>query len=110
MEPLCKLERATARVRREGETREIASTLHQPGYTREGMLGNRAVLLAIVICLKLQLLFTYAPFMNLLFGTEPLDAEAWLRYIAVSLLVFVAVELEKFALRRRIADSERGDR
>jgi calcium-translocating P-type ATPase len=87
-----------------------ARFLHQPAYTREGLLGSRAVLLAIVICLMLQLLFTYAPFMNLLFGTEPLDAEAWLRCIAVGLLVFVAVELEKFILRRRIAGSDGGDR
>jgi cation-transporting P-type ATPase F len=64
----------------------------------------------IAICLTLQLLITYAPFMNLLFGTEPLDVETWMRCVAVGGAVFVPVELEKFVLRRRIADSDGGDR
>jgi magnesium-transporting ATPase (P-type) len=76
-----------------------ARFLHQAAYTREGLLGSRAVLIAIGICLLLQLLFTYAPFMNVLFGTEPLDAEAWLRCIAVGGAVFVLVEMEKFVFR-----------
>jgi P-type Ca2+ transporter type 2C len=87
-----------------------ARLFYRSAFSWEGVFGSRAVLIAIGICLALQLLLTYAPFMNLLFGTAPLDAEAWLRCIAVGLLVFVAVELEKFVLRRRIADSDGGDR
>jgi magnesium-transporting ATPase (P-type) len=83
-----------------------ARSFHRPAYTRDGLLGSRAVLLAIGVCLALQLLFTYAPFMNLLFGTAPLDAEAWLRCAAVGVAVFVLVELEKLVLRRRLGASE----
>jgi hypothetical protein len=63
------------------------------------LLGNRAVLIAIAGCVAGQILFTHAPFMNVLFGTEPLDAEAWMRCIAVGGAVFVLVEVEKLVFR-----------
>ena len=43
-----------------------------------------------------QLLFTYAPVMNRLFHTAPIDAESWLRIAGVAALAFVTVELEKW--------------
>ncbi|MCC5979482.1 MAG: cation-transporting P-type ATPase [Salinarimonas sp.] len=70
-----------------------------PAYTAEGITGNRVVLIAIGICIALQLLFTYAPFMNLLFETAPLDAMAWAQCIAVGIVVFVLVEAEKALAR-----------
>ncbi|MFU8817346.1 MAG: HAD-IC family P-type ATPase, partial [Pseudomonadales bacterium] len=72
-----------------------------PGYTLNGLFGSRVVLIAIGACVGLQLLFTYVPFMNTLFGTEPLDAGAWARCIAVGLGVFVLVEIEKAVRRAR---------
>jgi P-type Ca2+ transporter type 2C len=87
-----------------------ARLFYRSAFSWEGVFGSQAVLIAIGICLALQLLLTYAPFMNLLFGTEPLDIEAWIRCVAVGGAVFVLVELEKFVLRRRIADSDGGDR
>ncbi|TVS19911.1 MAG: cation-transporting P-type ATPase [Planctomycetaceae bacterium] len=71
-----------------------------PSYTLQGLFGNRVVLLMIVIAIGLQLLFTYVPFMNQLFGTEPLEAMSWLYCLAVGLTVFVVVEIEKSILRR----------
>ncbi len=65
----------------------------------EGLTGNRAVLVAIAVCIALQLLFTYVPVMNTLFGTAPLDAAAWARCIAVGVAVLALVEIEK-AVRR----------
>jgi len=73
----------------------------------QGLAGNKVVLIAIAACIGLQLLFTYAPFMNQLFGTTALDAEAWARCVAVGLIVFLLVETEKFVLRWR---SSAGDR
>jgi len=70
-----------------------------PAYTAEGITGNRVVLIAIGVCIALQLLFTYAPFMNLLFETTPLDAMAWAQCIAVGIVVFVLVEAEKALAR-----------
>ncbi|MCC5871485.1 MAG: HAD-IC family P-type ATPase [Gammaproteobacteria bacterium] len=72
-----------------------------PSYTLDGLFGSRVVLGAIGVCLVLQLMFTYAPFMQLLFDTRPLDADAWMRCIAVALAVFVLVEAEKAFIRRR---------
>jgi P-type Ca2+ transporter type 2C len=66
-----------------------------PSYTLEGLFGNRVVLLTIAIAIVLQLLFTYVPFMNYLFDTEPLDAISWLYCLGVGLTIFVLVEIEK---------------
>ncbi|MDO9310284.1 MAG: cation-transporting P-type ATPase [Nitrosomonas sp.] len=69
--------------------------------SRRGLLDNRYVLLAVGLLLILQLLFTYLPVMQQLFGTAALDAAAWGRIIAVSLLLFLIIELEKYILRCR---------
>jgi magnesium-transporting ATPase (P-type) len=79
-----------------------ARYFERASWTLGGLTGNQAVLLAIAGCLVLQLLLTYTPLLNRLFGTEPLDLAAWLRCVALGLLVFIVVELEK-ALRRRLA-------
>lgn len=71
------------------------------------LAGNRVALLTIGICVVLQLLFTYVPVMNTLFGTEPLDLNAWLHCIAIGVAVFVLVEIEK-AVRRNWQSSAPG--
>lgn len=70
-------------------------------FSRQGLFGNRYVLLAVGLLLLMQLLFTYWSVMQQLFGTTALDAEAWGRIIAVSLILFLLIEFEKFVLRRR---------
>ncbi len=67
----------------------------------DGVLGNRVVVYAIVACVLLQLVFTYVPLMQYLFGTAPLQPDAWLRCVAVGASVFLLVELEKWIMRRR---------
>ena len=47
----------------------------------------------------IQALFTYLPFMQKLFGVVALDAAAWGLIAGFGVLLFVAVELEKLALR-----------
>jgi magnesium-transporting ATPase (P-type) len=69
--------------------------------SRKGLLDNRYILLAVGLLLILQLLFTYLPVMQQLFGTTALDAAAWGRIIAFSLFLFLAIECEKYWLRRR---------
>ncbi len=76
-----------------------ARFFYAPSCTLNGLFGNKVVLLAIGSCLALQLLFIYAPLMNRLFGTEPLDVTAWLYCLGVGLTVFVLVEIEKLAVR-----------
>ena len=71
-----------------------ASVLTPAIFRRAGpMLG------AIVGVVVLQLLYSYLPWSQQLFGLESLSAADWLRLTAVALSIFVVVELEK-ALRR----------
>lgn len=76
-----------------------ARFFYAPSWTLDGLFSNKVVLLAIGSCLALQLLFIYAPFMNRLFDTEPLNVTAWLYCLGVGLAVFVLVEFEKLAVR-----------
>ena len=69
--------------------------------SREGLLGNRYILIAVGLLLMLQLALTYLPVMQQLFGTTALDIAAWGRIIAVSLMLFLLIEFEKYLLRRR---------
>ena len=45
--------------------------LRDPVINRAGLLGSRPVLIAIAVVLGLQLLFTYAPPLQVLFDTRP---------------------------------------
>ncbi len=60
-----------------------------------GLLSNRLAILGALCMVAVQMLFTFAPFMNRAFHSAPLDAAAWLRIAAVGLLAFLVVELEK---------------
>ncbi len=71
----------------------------EPILNREGLFGSRPVLMAIGILIGLQLLFTYAPFMQILFDTAAIGMDEWIRIIAFGLLLFVLVEVEKGVLR-----------
>jgi Ca2+-transporting ATPase len=48
----------------------------------------------------LQLAFTYIPFMNRLFHTEPIGLESWLGIIAAGFVSLWTVGLEKFLANR----------
>ena len=61
-----------------------------------GLFTNRWTIVGSLAMLGAQLLFTYAPIMNRLFHTAPIDAESWLRIAAVAAVAFGAVELEKW--------------
>ncbi|MFO7697772.1 MAG: HAD-IC family P-type ATPase [Anaerolineae bacterium] len=65
-----------------------------------GLHTNPWVLIAVVGMTLLQLLFTYAPFMNTLFQTAPLTSTDWWQVLAVSLVAYLVVELEKALIRR----------
>jgi magnesium-transporting ATPase (P-type) len=65
----------------------------------DGLTGNRYVLLAILVLIGLQLLFTYQPTLQALFHTAALDWAAWGRILAFGLGVLLVVELEKALVR-----------
>ena len=69
--------------------------LHQSSFSRS-FFDNPYVFLAIAILVGLQLIFTYVPLMNSLFGTYPLALTMWIYPLIAGITVFILVELEKF--------------
>jgi magnesium-transporting ATPase (P-type) len=73
-------------------------TAHSLG--RGTLLGNPVAFWASVGLVALQIAFTYAPPMQQLFRSTPLDATAWGLIVALGVAKFLAVEAEKWLLRR----------
>ncbi len=69
--------------------------------TLNGLFGSRPVLISIGLVILFQLLWTHAPPMQALFGSEALSGLHWLVIVLVSVLIFLLVEGEKLILRRR---------
>ncbi len=67
-----------------------------------GVFSNRWVVVGIAAMIILQMLFTYVPFMNSLLSSAPIGLSDWGLILAVGLISYVVVELEKW-LRRRVA-------
>jgi len=70
-----------------------------------GLFSNRWVWLGVVVTIGLQLLFTYAPFMNSVFETAPLLLQSWLRILLFGAASFVVVEIEKRLTHRGVSIS-----
>jgi magnesium-transporting ATPase (P-type) len=66
----------------------------------ETLYGNAIAFWAGVILIVLQMLFTYAPPLQALFGTASLDAASWTLIWGLAMAKFLAVEAEKGVLRR----------
>ncbi len=66
-----------------------------------GVFSNPLIWLGVVSMMLLQLLFTYAPFMNQAFHTTPIDPTDWLYIIATGLIIYVIIGFEKY-LRNRM--------
>jgi Ca2+-transporting ATPase len=66
-----------------------------------GVLANRPMLAAIGISVACQLLIIYLPFFNKLFNTSPLSWGEMGIVVAISSVVFWAIELQKLIGRRR---------
>lgn len=62
--------------------------------------SNKIAFIVSFILVSGQLAVTYMPFMNILLGTVPLQAEDWIWPLAIGVLVFVIVEFEKWIVRR----------
>jgi magnesium-transporting ATPase (P-type) len=75
--------------------------LKTPVLTKGGFSGNKFIYIAIGAVLSAQILFTYVPFMQILFGTRSITFLEWLPIVMVALSVFVLVEIEKYILLRQ---------
>jgi Ca2+-transporting ATPase len=66
-----------------------------------GFGSNRFMLWAVVLTFVLQMAVIYVPFMQGLFNTQPLTALELGISLVFSTVVFWAVEMEKWIIRRR---------
>ncbi len=62
--------------------------------------GNRMIVLGVAVVVGLQVLFTYAPFMNVAFDTAPLSLNEWLIIIGIGAAAMVVMDLIGILLRR----------
>ncbi|NLO28161.1 MAG: cation-transporting P-type ATPase [Actinobacteria bacterium] len=67
---------------------------------RMSLRTNHLLLAGVVAMTALQLLYTYLPGMNSLFGSAPIDGGLWAWVIGAALAIHIIVEIEK-AIRRR---------
>lgn len=66
----------------------------------QGLFSNKPLLFAFALTFALQMATIYVPFLNPIFKTEPLTISELVFTLALSSVVFVAVEIEKFIKRR----------
>ena len=66
-----------------------------------GLLSNKPLLGALCLTVVLQIALVYVPFLQTFFKTKPLPLQDLALTMALSSVVFVAVELEKRIARRR---------
>lgn len=75
-------------------------SLTRPSW-RLGLLSNPWLIAGVLVQILAQAAFTYLPVMNRVFGTAPLEASTWLRILGVTLVVSVAVGVDKAVAARR---------
>lgn len=83
--------------------------LGRSSLTLDVLRGNRVVWWSAIALIVLQVIYTYVPFMNVLFDSRPLDAASWILPIVVSIGIFLAVEVLKAVLRGRSTSSTSRD-
>lgn len=68
-------------------------------FSFRAFTGNKWIPISIGALVVLQLLFTYAPFMQTVFGTAPLPVRTWAWLLLGGGVFFTLVELEKILIR-----------
>ncbi|CAA7620773.1 cation-transporting P-type ATPase [Magnetospirillum sp. SS-4] len=80
--------------------------MNSPAVTRRGLSVSRPAIIAIVMVLAWQMLFTYAPPMQAVFDSAALGWAAWGRILAAATVLFVVIEVEKAIMSKRKARDE----
>jgi len=68
----------------------------------QGVLSNRMLVIALVLTFVLQMAVLYVPWLNPVFKTAPLGPGELAACLALSSVVFVGVEIEKWLVRRSL--------
>jgi len=75
--------------------------LSAPAWSQLSLTGLMPAMIAVLVVLLLQWLFFVVPVMQTLFTSRPLGLAFWGQAAAVALVLLLAVETEKWLLRRR---------
>ena len=67
-----------------------------------GLTSNMPMLGAVLLTVGLQLMVIYVPVLNPVFHTQPLPPADLIACLLISSLVLVAVEIEKWLVRRKL--------
>jgi magnesium-transporting ATPase (P-type) len=76
-----------------------ARSFSSPGWRFPSLSHALPILVAITVVMILQLLLTYLPAMNLVFGTAPLSLEQWAIMLMIAASVFAVIEIERLTLK-----------
>jgi Ca2+-transporting ATPase len=74
---------------------------------RLGVFSNRWLILGVTAMAALQIVLTYSPGMNRLFGTAPIGMTEWVLILTGGFIIYTLVGTEKWL--RRYADSQKPD-
>lgn len=74
---------------------------------RLGVFSNRWLILGVILMILLQMVFTYSPLMNQLFGSAPMGSLEWAWVLSGGLAIYAVVGFEKWL--RCCADREKGN-
>lgn len=78
----------------------LALRSERESFFTMGPLTNLPLLGAVMLTFALQMATIYIPALNPIFKTEPLDLDELLLCLALSSIVFIAVEIEKWCIQR----------
>jgi P-type Ca2+ transporter type 2C len=78
----------------------LAIRSERESLIRQGLWSNAALFVVVLATVGLQLATIYAPPLNAIFKTQPLSTPELIFCLLLSAVVFVAVELEKWLVRR----------
>lgn len=85
-------------------------SLRTRSLTLTGLFGTRAIMVAALVVTALQVMFTYAPFMQHFFGSRPMGIVEGTFILLIGVALFAILELEKLlrmALERRRGPASR---
>lgn len=67
----------------------------EPSY-KQSLTSNKFLWVGVGAMIFFQLLYVYAPFMNLFFQSAPIPIATWLMILVLGVIVHVAVEVKKY--------------
>ena len=82
----------------------LAIRSESESFFSQGLLSNKPLAGAFLLTFALQMATIYVPQLNPIFKTEPLTLNELAFTIAMSSVVFIAVEIEKTVKRRSVSD------